>query len=64
MPPVDAPIDVYVAGEWHTFDARHNRPRIGRILVARGRDATDTALTTYFGPAVLSRFEVHTDEVG
>ena len=67
--PIDAAMDfsawfdVYLGGEWHTFDARHNHPRIGRILMARGRDATDTALTTAFGPAVLSRFEVHTDEV-
>lgn len=67
--PVDAPMDfsawfdVYLGGKWHTFDARHNRPRIGRILMARGRDATDTALTTSFGPAVLTNFEVHTDEV-
>ena len=55
--------DVYLGGAWHTFDARHNFPRIGRILMARGRDATDTALTTSFGPAVLAGFEVHTDEV-
>ncbi|WP_419808759.1 transglutaminase-like domain-containing protein [Sphingomonas sp.] len=55
--------DVYLGGEWHTFDARHNKPRIGRILMARGRDATDTALTTVFGPARLTGFEVHTDEV-
>ncbi len=55
--------DVYLGGDWHTFDARHNKPRIGRILMARGRDATDTALTTAFGPAVLSRFDVHTDVV-
>jgi transglutaminase-like putative cysteine protease len=55
--------DVYLSGAWHTFDARHNHPRIGRILMARGRDATDTALTTVFGPTTLARFEVHTDEV-
>ena len=55
--------DVYLGGAWHTFDARHNHPRIGRILMARGRDATDTALTTVFGPAMLAGFEVHTDEV-
>jgi len=67
--PVDAPMDfsawfdVYLGGRWHTFDARHNRPRIGRILMARGRDATDTALTTTFGPAILTGFDVHTDEV-
>ena len=69
IPPVDAPMDfsawfdVYLGGEWYTFDARHNRPRIGRILMARGRDATDTALTTTFGTAWLTRFDVHTDEV-
>jgi len=54
---------VYLGGEWHYFDARHNIPRIGRILMARGRDATDTALTTTFGPAFLAEFNVHTDEV-
>jgi transglutaminase-like putative cysteine protease len=69
IPPVDAPMDfsawfdVYIGGEWYTYDARHNRPRIGRILMARGRDATDTALTTAFGPAILANFDVHTDEV-
>ncbi|KQM21258.1 transglutaminase [Sphingomonas sp. Leaf24] len=69
VPPVDAAMDfsawfdVYLGGEWHTFDARHKHPRIGRILMARGRDATDTALTTVFGQTTLTRFEVHTDEV-
>ena len=69
VPPVDAVMDfsawfdVYLGGQWYTFDARHNRPRIGRILMARGRDATDTALTTSFGPARLARFDVHADEV-
>ncbi len=69
IPPVDAPMDfsawfdVYLGGAWHTFDARHNRPRIGRILMARGRDATDTALTTTFGQTRLASFVVHTDEV-
>ncbi|CAN5379085.1 transglutaminase family protein [soil metagenome] len=68
IPPVDAPMDfsawfdVYLGGRWHTFDARHNTPRIGRILMARGRDATDTALTTAFGPAQLVQFDVRTDE--
>lgn len=51
--------DVYLGGEWFTFDARNNMPRIGRILMARGRDATDAALTTTFGPAILAGFEVH-----
>jgi len=69
VPPVDAPMDfsawfdVYINGAWYTYDARHNRPRIGRILMARGRDATDVALTTAFGPAKLVRFQVHTQEV-
>lgn len=69
IPPVDAPMDfsawfdVFVDGDWYTYDARHNQPRIGRILMARGRDATDTALTTAFGPATLSWFQVHADEV-
>ena len=69
VPPMDAPMDfsawfeVYLSGEWYTFDARHNRPRIGRVLMARGRDATDTALTTSFGPAWLSGFQVTSEEV-
>ena len=40
--------EVYLGGRWFTFDARHNTPRIGRILMARGRDAADVALTTTF----------------
>jgi len=69
VPVSDAPMDfsawfdVYLGGHWYTFDARHNRPRIGRILMARGRDATDTALTTAFGQAPLVQFTVITDEV-
>jgi transglutaminase-like putative cysteine protease len=55
--------DVYLGGGWHVFDARHNHPRSGRILMAQGRDATDTALTTTFGPVWLNGFKVHTDEV-
>ncbi|MGU3474935.1 transglutaminase-like domain-containing protein [Methylobacterium sp. D48H] len=47
---------------WYTFDARHNRPRIGRIVMARGRDATDCAISTNFGYAHLARFDIHTDE--
>lgn len=67
--PIDAPMDfsawfeAYLGGRWYTFDARHNRPRIARIVMARGRDATDTAITTSFGAARLSHFHVHTDEV-
>ncbi|MFT3964937.1 MAG: transglutaminase family protein [Sphingobium sp.] len=69
VPPVDAPMDfsawfeVFVDGGWYTYDARHNQPRIGRILMARGRDATDVAITTTFGPTTLERFEVTTLEV-
>jgi transglutaminase-like putative cysteine protease len=69
IPPVDIAMDfhawfeVWLGGAWHAYDARHRVPRIGRILMAAGRDAADTALTTAFGPALLSRFEVHTDEV-
>ena len=55
--------DVFLDGNWYTFDARHNKPRIGRILMARGRDATDVALSTVFGSSVLSDFKVFTDEV-
>lgn len=67
--PLDAPMDfsawfeAYLGGRWYTFDARHNVPRIGRIVMARGRDATDTAITTAFGNATLSKFEIHTVEV-
>ncbi|MFE1602131.1 transglutaminase-like domain-containing protein [Methylobacterium sp. ID0610] len=69
VPPVPDPMDfsawfeAYLGGRWYTFDARHNRPRIGRIVMARGRDATDVALTTSFGQARLAEFQVHTDEV-
>ena len=55
--------DVYLGGRWHVFDARHNHPRIGRVLMAQGRDATDTALTTTFGKVWLNGFKVHADEV-
>jgi transglutaminase-like putative cysteine protease len=54
--------EVYLGGRWHAFDARHNVPRIGRILMACGRDAADVAFSTTFGPNVLKRFTVHTDE--
>ena len=56
--------EVYLGGEWHTFDARHNRPRIGRVAMARGRDAVDVALTTSFGTNQLAWFEVIAEEVG
>jgi transglutaminase-like putative cysteine protease len=55
--------EVYLGGHWHTVDARHNKPRIGRVLMATGRDATDVALSTAFGPAVLKQFQVITEEL-
>ena len=55
--------EVYLGGRWHTFDARHNSRRIGRLLMAKGRDAVDVAITTSFGPAALTNFTVWTDEV-
>jgi transglutaminase-like putative cysteine protease len=69
MPPPYGPMDfaawfeVYLDDRWHTFDARNNVPRIGRILLARGRDATDVAIATTFGPCTLTGFSVFTDEV-
>jgi transglutaminase-like putative cysteine protease len=54
--------EAYLDGRWYTFDARHNIPRVGRVLMARGRDATDVALSTSFGPAKLAGFKVVTDE--
>jgi transglutaminase-like putative cysteine protease len=68
VPPDTAPMDfsawfeVFLDGRWFTFDARHNRPRIGRILVAYGRDAADVAISTSFGAAQLTRFKVVTEE--
>jgi transglutaminase-like putative cysteine protease len=67
--PLASPMDfsgwfeVYLGGRWYTFDARHNVPRIGRILMARGRDAADVAMTTSFGKNTLERFTVWTEEV-
>lgn len=57
-------IEVFLGGKWVTLDARHNVPRVGRVLMARGSDATDVAMTTSFGAAKLERFRVWTDEVG
>ncbi len=54
---------VYLGGEWHTFDARNNQPRIGRLLMGTGRDAVDVALTTSFGSALLKKFVVISDLV-
>lgn len=55
--------EVYLGGRWYTFDARNNIPRIGRVLIARGRDATDVAISNTFGPAILAGFEVISDEI-
>lgn len=69
VPAVPSPMDfsawfeVFLGGRWFTFDARHNKPRVGRILMARGRDAADCAITTTFGQSALVGFKVVTDEV-
>eukprot|EP01037_Dinobryon_pediforme_P002435 gene2435-2471_t len=69
MPPPYGPMDfaawfeVFIGGRWQIFDARNNVPRIGRVLIGRGRDASDVALTTTFGPNILQGFKVWTDEV-
>lgn len=55
--------EAYLENRWWTFDARHNAPRIGRVLMAVGRDASDVAITTSFGVANLKHFSVVTDEV-
>jgi transglutaminase-like putative cysteine protease len=54
--------EAYIGGQWYTFDPRNNMPRIGRVLIARGRDATDVAISTSFGPNVLAGFDVICDE--
>ncbi|MFY0099831.1 transglutaminase family protein, partial [Acinetobacter baumannii] len=55
--------EVYLSGKWYTFDARHNIPRIGRILMGTGRDAADVAISTTFGQMVLNKFVIVSDEV-
>ncbi len=55
--------EVYLGGQWWPFDARHNTRRIGRVLVGRGRDAADVAITTSFGPTELLKFTVLTQSV-
>jgi transglutaminase-like putative cysteine protease len=55
--------EVFLDGRWMTMDARHNEPRIGRVLMATGRDAADVALTTSFGNAALTNFYVDSYEV-
>jgi transglutaminase-like putative cysteine protease len=68
VPPDPAPMDfsawyeVFLGGVWYAFDARHSQPRIGRIVIARGRDAADVAISTAFGSAPLARFKVITEE--
>lgn len=69
LPPPYAPMDfagwfeAYIGGQWHTFDPRNNAPRVGRVLIARGRDAADVAISSTFGPNTLESFRVWTDEV-
>ncbi len=55
--------EAWIGGRWHTFDPRNNVPRVGRILMARGRDACDVAIATTFGPNTLESFRVWTDEI-
>jgi transglutaminase-like putative cysteine protease len=69
VPPPHAPMDfaawfeAFLDGQWYTFDPRNNTPRIGRVLIARGRDASDVAISSTFGPNTLTSFKVWTDEV-
>jgi transglutaminase-like putative cysteine protease len=69
IPPSSAPMDfaawfeAYIGGRWYTFDARNNTPRIGRVLIGRGRDATDVPISNTFGPNTLAGFRVWADEV-
>ncbi len=69
VPAVPDPMDfagwfeAFLGGRWYTFDPRNFEPRIGRILIARGRDASDVAIATTFGPNVLKRFVVHAEEI-
>ena len=69
VPPAPYPMDfsawfeAYLEDRWWTFDARHNTPRIGRVLLATGLDATDVAITTSFGNSKLTQFHVVTDEI-
>jgi transglutaminase-like putative cysteine protease len=68
VPADPAPMDfsawfeAFLGDRWYTFDARHNAPRIGRILMGRGRDATDVAMVTSFGPCTMANFKVVTEE--
>ena len=68
-PPPYGPMDfagwfeAYLGGRWYTFDPRNNTPRIGRVLIAQGRDAVDVPITLTFGPSTLVSFKVWTDEI-
>ena len=55
--------EVYLSGAWYVFDPRNNTRRIGRILIARGRDATDVPISNPFGPNTLKSFIVYCDEI-
>ena len=55
-------LEAYIGGRWHMFDPRNNVPRIGRVLIAQGRDASDVPITQTFGPNTLVSFKVWTDE--
>ena len=69
IPPPYGPMDfaawfeAFVGGSWHMFDPRNNVPRIGRVLIAQGRDAADVPIVQTFGPNTLLNFKVWTDEV-
>ncbi len=65
FPPGDfaAWFEAWIGGRWHLFDPRNNVPRLGRVLMARGRDASDVAIATTFGPNTLQSFKVWTDEI-
>ena len=69
IPPPYGPMDfagwfeAYLGGRWYTFDPRNDIPRIGRVLIGRGRDAADVAITHAFGPTTLVSFKVFTDEI-
>lgn len=63
LPDFSAWFEAYLEDRWWTFDARHNRQRVGRVLIATGRDASDVAITTSFGIANLTQFTVITEKV-
>jgi transglutaminase-like putative cysteine protease len=55
--------EAFLDGRWYTFDPRNNMPRVGRVLIARGPDACDVAISSTFGPNILTSFKLWTDEV-